>query len=249
MNAHQQLRVVKYAVHLARQHVRHQRQADQDSVLTDVAGIRLLVEGAWATSSVRTAIFTGQYERGELHALETTLRSDDRYLEIGGGIGVLAAKAASVTGPKSVTVVEANPALVPVIRRTLELNGFQDVEVIAAAVSAATATGDISFYVHQDFWTSSLEYVADGREIRVPLLGLHDLIRDRQITYLNLDVEGAEVELLREALPSSIRALCVELHPAAAGHEAITGVVRALLGQGFNLRLDAADGQVLVFVR
>lgn len=57
------------------------------------------------------ALRRGDYEQDECTVVQTTLRPDDRVLEVGAGIGVITALCCRIAGDGNVTVYEANPGL------------------------------------------------------------------------------------------------------------------------------------------
>src|SRR5215213_9763755 len=81
-------------------------------------GVRIEVTEPWATPFMREVIYSGSYEEYELALLRATVEPSDTYLEIGAGIGVLAAAACAIVGERNVTAVEANPQVARVAKRT-----------------------------------------------------------------------------------------------------------------------------------
>jgi protein-L-isoaspartate O-methyltransferase len=65
----------------------------------------------------------GSYEADEANAAERCVKEGFRVLELGAGIGYVTAICARRTAPENVLAVEANPALIPVIRATLRATG------------------------------------------------------------------------------------------------------------------------------
>jgi len=51
----------------------------------NIDGVEVLLDEAWASSPVRSALRSGSYERAERQVLAATLSPDDRYLELGCG--------------------------------------------------------------------------------------------------------------------------------------------------------------------
>lgn len=69
--------------------------------------------------------------------------------------------AAKAPGVAAVTVIEANPDLVPVIRETHRLNSTPNVDLRNAVVAGAGGP-PVPFYLRADFWVSS-SMEADSR--------------------------------------------------------------------------------------
>ena len=74
-------------------------------------------------------IYKVGYEQGEVALLKETLRRGDRVLDLGAGVGMSAILSAKCTGEK-VYAVEANPALIPVIKENAKLNKIE-IELIS----------------------------------------------------------------------------------------------------------------------
>jgi FkbM family methyltransferase len=209
------------------------RLAGQPSQV-DLAGIALVLDDHWATPTIRDQIYRGWYEATERGILEATLRPDDRYLEVGAGIGFITACACRRVGDENVTAYEADPELVEVAKATLRHNGYAP-EVVNAALGEGA--DEVDFYVHEDFWESTLDPSQGGTPRRVPMRSLRAELERLRPTYLLVDIEGGEVDLLAGALPAHVRAVCVETHHDVVGAEAISRMLVVLMNGGFTLDL------------
>jgi FkbM family methyltransferase len=209
------------------------RFAEQPSSI-EHAGIKLELDDRWGTPAVRKSIYLGLYEMTELRILEATLRPDDRFLEVGAGIGFITACACRRLGDVNVTAYEANSELAAVATATLRRNGFV-AEVVNAALGERD--GQVDFYVHEDFWTSTLDPSRGGTPRRVPMRTLRGELERLRPTYLMVDIEGGEVDLLAQPLPPHVRAVCVETHPAVVGTAALSRMLGTMTSNGFQLDL------------
>lgn len=212
-------------------------------------GVEIDLTGEWATSFIRDSFYAGWYERGEAEIVEATLRAEDRYLELGAGMGFLSCIACRVVGDERVTVVEANPRLAPAIRATAAANGFSPEVMTAVGVRHGEPLGSRPFHVSPDFWTSRLEPMDGAEVVEVPAVDLDALLTERGTTYLNVDIEGGEIGLLAADVPAGVRAICLETHPDVTGDAAITGMLRRLFDQGFVLQVELNRGPVLFLRR
>lgn len=208
-------------------------------------GVRLQLDPWWATPPLRQAIYEGFYEVAEYNVLAGTLKPGDRYLELGGGIGFLTTRACQLIGAESVFSYEANPQLVQVIARTAGANGFHP--TVQNAVLGDT-DAPVDFFIHDDFWTSSLQETLQTRRVEVPGRSFQAELEKIRPTYLMVDIEGGEIELLgNSALPDHVRAICMEVHPGAAGENATRDLLVKLMREGFSLDL-AASGASVAFL-
>ncbi len=177
-----------------------------------------------------------RYEGGESATLGAILRPGDRVLELGGGLGLVSTIAARTPGIGRIITVEANPELVPVIRETHRLNGVHGVE-LRNGIATAEDGRDATFYLHRDFWASSMTPKRHRhlRRVRVPRLSLHRLILELDPTVIVCDIEGGEQGLFADADLSRVRAMVMELHPKVYGREGMAEVLAPLAEQGFTI--------------
>ncbi len=209
-------------------------------------GVSVTVDPRWPRAIVGT-LYDGRYEQYEAEVLRATLRSGDRYLEVGASIGVTTTIACQIVGDVNVTAVEADPELARAAARTAALNGHKPVTINAVLTNDGQA--ERRFYVREDFWGSSLFPSPGAREIVVPARPFLRELEETRATYLLVDIEGGEAELLAPSLPASVRAICLEVHPDRIGEEAVRGVIAGLTDQGFVLDSRLAEVQVLFFSR
>lgn len=169
----------------------------------------------------------------EMHAaLAQTLEPGDCVLDVGAHVGLFTLAAALRVGPTGrVICFEASPATVATLRRHVAMNGFGDrVAVVSAA--AADVEGELTFFVGGETMSASLtrasvEELRPGhedaptfeiREIRVPAVTLDGYCARERVepTHVKIDVEGAELRVLRGAegiLRGTADVVC-EVHPA-----------------------------------
>jgi FkbM family methyltransferase len=199
-------------------------------------GIRIPFVPNIVTPAIERPMRKGRYEAGERAALRSVLRAGDRVLDLGAGLGLVSTEAARVPGVETVTAVEANPDLVPLIRETWRINGVGNVRLVNAVV-ATERGGDAEFYLRHDFWASSMEPGSRPYErvVRVPRASLADLIADTRPTVISCDLEGGEAGLFDSADLSGVRAIVMELHPKIYGAAGVRSIRHRLDGVGLRL--------------
>lgn len=208
-------------------------------------GLRLLAYRS-VPKGLATALARGDYEVPERTAVRAILRPDDRVLEIGGCVGVVAMTAARVLGPGRVASYEANPAAAEVARRNVAANRLA-VTVIAAAVGARA--GAVELAVGADNWLGSSARRRLDATLRVPVVAIADAVAEHRPSVLVLDAEGMEEEILPACPLADIRAVVVEFHPDVTGPAAVEGL-RALLGAaGFARRDDLCAASTETWAR
>ena len=217
-----------------------------------LSGLKLTLPDALLTEPIQNMIDNGWYEIEEMRALNRHLRTEDRFLEIGGGMGFIAALSARKVSPERVTTVEANPDMIPVIKKNLADNGFEAAEVIHAVVVPEVKDQTAQFFLPRSFWAASV--TADGmeeahREVTVPAISLADLLEEKKPTVLMVDAEGAETNFFTTKLPEVLRQIILELHPDKYPASSIQKIFRRLDQNGFVYQPNGSQGAVVCFER
>ena len=161
------------------------------------AGIPICHDRKWGDSMVPASwIPSGAisdepaYEAGLLAGLAKTVRSGDKVVIVGGGLGVTAVAAALRTGPAgNVVCFEGSQQHVRFIQRTAARNGVSNIVVHHAVVEKA------------------VDVYGSGGDVG----GVFPSSQLPECNVLEMDCEGAEVEILRE-LTISPRVILVETH-------------------------------------
>lgn len=163
-------------------------------------------------------------ERGLLRGL---LRPGLRIVDVGANIGYyLLLWQSGIGASGAVQCIEPEPDNLVELRRNVERNAFENVEVLAAAVGSAEGTVSIRAGINSG--------VDPAGAIGVRLVRLDAVVRGR-VDLIKIDVEGYEGEVLagaRATLERDRPILFLEIHPwlLYAGHTvaSILGALRAL---------------------
>lgn len=213
-------------------------------------GLTLYLPEAALKGNLERALSSGRYENHEADALLLHLRSGDRLMDLGAGLGFICALAAGVLGEDAVMGVEAGTETVKLARKNLAANGFEGVKVMKGAV-VATGGGEVEFGQRPAFWASSLKgpegWPENAEVIRVPARPIGMLLAKFAPTVICCDIEGGELEVLTQPLPG-VRLVVVETHPQVYGTEGVARINAALKAQGFE-ETDGARKDTLVFRR
>ena len=201
---------------------------------------------SFASDVIRKAIYGGFYEADELKLIRSRLSQDDVVMEIGTGLGLLSIYCAKQIGNDKVFTFEANPALEPAIKDNYALN---QVEPQLEICLVGDHYGLSNFYVGKNFWSSSIYNKAQGaKQITVPVISFNEKVREIDPTFLLLDIEGGEYELVKYADFHNIRKLMIEIHSWILTPEQIQSVKDKLTQSGFHL-VEAASLEELYFER
>lgn len=174
-------------------------------------GVELVVDDRLGPGA-RREIYNGRYERGEAFALLARLEAHDRVVEMGTGIGLLAILAALRVGSRRVTTFEANPRLLPLIRENCRLNGV-DPLLIHGAVGLGR--GSAVLHLGEDHYGSSTEGGSPGptEALTVPRLDAAEEVARLRPTFLVIDIEGVERQIVPTIDWSPVDKVLLELHP------------------------------------
>lgn len=183
----------------------------------------------------RACFFLDDYENEERALIARHLRRDDSVLEYGSCIGVVSCTTNKLLNPSSKhVVVEGNPLLISSIAKNRVINNCT---FTLCNALAADRDGFLPFHIHPEYIVGgSLRNVGD---VVFPVEGLPlktALERHGTFDVLIVDVEGAELELLRGGLSElrSFGLVIVELHPFAYGSEGSENCRALLTEAGFH---------------
>lgn len=195
-----------------------------------VAGIFLPVDPSLGFSLLRW-IMNGRYEEGEIHIIRERLQPNDVVLEIGTGLGFIASYCSKVVGDAHVHSFEANPLNLAVAVTVFAKNG---VHPVASNALLGEKKEIISFPVDRKNRLASSVLKQQEETASVPMLELNEEISRIQPTYLIMDIEGAEYDIIRIINFQSIRKVQMEIHPAIIGREKCNIIHQKLLQHGFE---------------
>ncbi len=220
-------------------------------------GSRIDVRSPLVPSRLAASIFFGVYESAELRFIRSRLRRDLDVVELGSSLGVVSCEIARRQEPgRKVVCVEANPELIPVLRRNLIANApGRDAIVLNRAIDYGPDRAEVELvFGDTNLGGSTIGRQAGGRGVRtVSTCTLSGLLQSNGIGRYALvsDIEGAEAGIIREdgeALESCDQ-LLIELHRVQTGEydETEESLRSGLEGHGF--RVTASHGCVYLFER
>ena len=164
-----------------------------------------------------------RYEPAKARALQTLLPAGGVFLDVGGNKGDFSLQAARRLGPAgTVHVFEPEPSNGRWIQRSIDINRFDNVRLHQLALSDAAGTARLHIGTKSG-WHTLVAGQADREEdvVVVRTAALDTLLDEMQFTktvdVMKIDVEGAEMQVLRGARQTLERsrdvALLLDLHP------------------------------------
>lgn len=210
-----------------------------------LAGVKLsLPDGV--RGKVLASIYAEKYENLETKLLPKYLKPDDVVVEAGAAIGFVGAICANTVGAENVYMIEANPDLIPVIKKNFSLNGFAEPQTIQGVATAAE--GDpVEFRVAEQFWSSStLDRGQTLSVVKAPPVNLNRQFREKSATVFICDIEGGEFSLLPLLDLSTLRLIVIEVHHKLADAGAGTKLIKGIKNAGFDLK-ESVNDEVYIF--
>lgn len=175
-------------------------------------------------------IVDGNYEIGEMTILKNRLSDDDVVLEIGTGLGFLSTYCALKNGNHKIHTYEANPENILIAQKVFEKN---DVQPCLHNQMLGASNDSIKFFVNDESKLASSLLKTTGQEIFIEQLPINKVINELNPTYLLMDIEGAEYDIISIINFQSIKKVQFELHPHLIGDEKSTFIFNKLEQMGF----------------
>lgn len=136
-----------------------------------------------------------------------------------------------------VVAVEPAPELAEIFRSNIDRQGWQDVELIEAAIAAAPGIGVLSFSPQEDTASTlaSGRFRINDEKIEVKLISLIEIIDD-EVDMLKIDIEGSEAEALEAAAGHlhRVRNIVCECHTIGPGISTLLPVLQILDKAGYS---------------
>ncbi len=219
--------------------------AVQGDGIVDLRGVRIDTTAPEISDIIRRALTHGWYEAAESEAVDLMLREGDVVVEFGAGCGFISAYVALSGKARRVHAVEANPNLIPIIARTHALTGTM-VEIHNELAGPADGTHD--FILNRDFWASAMAGVK-GEHVRLPMRAFRARMGQWRPSFVIMDIEGAELDLVRLGFPRHVERVVLEVHESAYGASGVAEIRQRMADQGFQSVPAASKGPIMGFER
>ncbi len=227
--------------------------------IVDHMGIRLPLHPT-ISPGIAESIRTGRYERTEGKLLPAMIERGERVVDLGGGLGFTAAVMARTGRAELVVCIEAHPGLVPLIEQLRELNGL-NFEIRNLVVSPVQEAPTATFYMHKNFWGSSLLPVAQENLlglVEIPTISFAELARTYSPTMYVVDIEVLRAILAPrvdgtdrlDALDLvGVDKVVVQVHRSVAGAHGVKRVFDWFSAREFVYSPVHSRGDVVLFER
>ena len=165
---------------------------------------------------------------------------DPLIIDCGANIGLSVIRAKQLYPQARIIAFEPDPGIDALLRTNLAVNGFDDIQIIEAAVW--TADGEHEFRGDgADF--GMLVEKPDGNvsSTLVKTVRLADYLSGETVDFLKVDIEGAELPVLRSCKKElkNVRQLVVEVHYQLDRPDELSEILSILYGAGFIVSVNS----------
>jgi FkbM family methyltransferase len=195
-----------------------------------IKGIWLPLDWAIGFNTLRW-IVNGRYENGEVEIISKTLTYEDKVLEVGTGFGFVTSFCSLIVGDERVFSFEANPFNAEMARRVFQKN---KVNPTLKNVMLGQKYGVVNFPINSKNRLASSLLDSSTEMIKVSIEPLNEVIRHLKPTFLVMDIEGGEYEIVRLIEPLTIKKIQFELHPELLGDDKCNELFIILGKHGFE---------------
>lgn len=175
-----------------------------------------------------------------------SLRGDPRILDCGSNIGLSVLYFKKAYPAARITAFEPDPEVLPLLRENLSHNGFDDVEVVAAAL--ATRRQRVTMVADGKYASSLVQYATGGdlptTTQTVEAVRLRDYLTE-PIDFLKMNIEGAEADVLADSADRlhRVRAMAVEYHHLPGLRRSLHEILALLARTGFDYVIHDFDAE------
>lgn len=201
-----------------------------------VDGVTIHLDNRLLLPYFKGMIVADVYEKGERQIIQKYLPVDEPVIELGASIGVVSCVVnRKLTSPDHHVVVEANPELIPTLKKNRDTNGCQFTIIEAAIAYGSDAV---------TFFSNGLSLVGSiygkGQSVEVPAKSLQSIAESAGFHHFTLicDIEGSEIGLLEHEMDfirDHVGLILMETHDETPyGDDGVTLVLDKLVANGFE---------------
>ncbi len=184
----------------------------------------------------------GIFEPQEIELVKQHVSLGDTVVDIGANIGYYTLIFARLVGEHGkVFAFEPDPTNFALLKKNVEINGYSNVVLVPKAVSNENKTAKLFLCEHNQGMHRVYNSVFCNDSIEIEFLKLDDYFQDEKISFIKIDIEGAEYNAIQGMRNLLYRnrgvKLLTEFSPAASLENEIdsTDYVILLVDLGFNI--------------
>ena len=215
-------------------------------------GIKLQIDPHYMSEKMITVIREKRYEVEEARHITKILQENEVVLEVGAGIGFVTTLIAKNPLTKRIVSYEANPLLIEHFRQTLTTNLTADqmdrLEIRNAVLKTGPAGGTVDFYIHNDFWASSLLPIPEPQKIeKVKVENFNAVVAELRPTMIVCDIEGGELALFKNADLTGVKKVYIETHQKQLGRHGMKSLFEIFHARDFHYDQHHSERSVILF--
>ncbi len=163
------------------------------------------------------------------------LEKKDIVMDIGAHIGCFSVLAGSIG--KKVYAFEPWEESYTLLRINVKNNGLENVECFKKAVTGKN-TKYVKFFLHKKWngCNSTLPVKGFGESIQVENQNLHEFLENNKITFMKMDIEGGEYELVPILVEHRVPKIVFEVHKVYGYHPKV--LVNLLKEKGYKVLIE-----------
>jgi FkbM family methyltransferase len=161
-------------------------------------------------------------------------------LDVGANIGLSALFFKERFPQSKVVAFEADPTIRRYLSENLEQNSAKDVEIVQKAIWSSEGVVDF----HPDGADAGRIAPSDAAQrVRVESTRLIHWLQAEPVDFLKLDIEGAEVEVIRDcaALLQNVKNMYIEYHSLVSAPQRLGEMLKVCEDAGFRITLDSVN--------
>lgn len=163
--------------------------------------------------------YLGTFEPLALDVMRRHLAIGGTMLDVGANIGLFTIEAAQTVGPSGrVISIEAAPHHALSVKNSVALNNMTNVEVVSVAVGDVDGEATLILPHGANYGMFTLGKVDGNESFSVAVRKIDDIIGERRIHFVKMDIEGSEYRALlgaRKTLERDRPSILIELNEAA----------------------------------
>jgi len=169
------------------------------------------------------------------------LKENEVMIDIGANTGYYTLQLAKKFQASKIISIEADPQTCEILKNNCKLNYLTNVDILNKAVS--DKKGQVEFFQRMQSGTSSIYSInSDEKKINIQTNTLDNILKEYQnISWIKVDVEGAELSVLRGATQvlKKTKNILIEVHEhvLTKNNENPQEIIHILKNNGFEIRL------------
>lgn len=211
-----------------------------------IGSIRMIVDPSRLGFRAVKALYHGDYEAPERLIVERVVKPGDRVIEAGAGMGLISLTIARIVGASNIIAYEPMPIAHSLLADNARLN---ELLIAHRQKALAPTSGPMIFYADENVVSSSFHSRKDTKIISVDADAISEAVTAEKVNVLVLDVEGAEIDLIKACPLARIDKIVMEVHPQIVGEQSIAEMIKYLTESGLHEDPSFCIGRVRAFLR